>query len=91
MEDESDFFSQPILNSPYEYPNRHWELDEHGQPTTNVQDARRGADFITPIPKAKKVKSKEPVQAELDLHDKSGISDESQKYSQSGLIMDLRF
>ena len=22
------FFEHPILNSPYEYPNRHWELDE---------------------------------------------------------------
>ena len=26
------FFNQPILNSPYEYPRRHWELDEDGQP-----------------------------------------------------------
>ena len=27
------FFSKPILNSPYDYPRRHWELDETGQPT----------------------------------------------------------
>jgi len=27
------FFKQPILNSPYEYPSRHWELDKDGQPT----------------------------------------------------------
>ena len=27
------FFDRPILNSPYEYPARHWELDESGQPT----------------------------------------------------------
>ena len=27
------FFDHPILNSPYEYPNRHWELDPTGQPT----------------------------------------------------------
>src|SRR5205809_636019 len=27
------FFDHPILNSPYEYPRRHWELDEAGQPT----------------------------------------------------------
>jgi type III restriction enzyme len=26
------FFEAPILNSPYEYPARHWALDEHGQP-----------------------------------------------------------
>lgn len=24
------FFDRPILNSPYEYPARHWELDESG-------------------------------------------------------------
>ena len=27
------FFERPILNSPYKYPARYWELDEHGQPT----------------------------------------------------------
>ncbi len=27
------FFERPILNSPYHYPGRHWELDEDGQPT----------------------------------------------------------
>ena len=25
------FFDHPILNSPYEIPARHWELDEQGQ------------------------------------------------------------
>ncbi len=24
---ENFFFEKPILNSPYEYPSRHWELD----------------------------------------------------------------
>lgn len=27
------FFDHPILNSPYECPQRHWELDADGQPT----------------------------------------------------------
>lgn len=27
------FFKQPILNNPYEYPARHCQLDEQGQPT----------------------------------------------------------
>ena len=31
-----DSSTQPILNSPYEYPARHWELDEHGQPTQQI-------------------------------------------------------
>ena len=30
------FFERPILNSPYAYPGRHWELDEEGQPTNHI-------------------------------------------------------
>jgi len=29
---DNRFFDQPILNSPYERPSRHWELDDDGQP-----------------------------------------------------------
>jgi len=29
---DNQFFERPILNSPYEYPSRYWELDEHGHP-----------------------------------------------------------
>jgi len=53
----NDFFEHPILNSPYEYPSRHWELDEVGQPTQKVIARRRDAKFITPIPKPKKRKA----------------------------------
>ena len=48
------FFERPILNSPYAYPKRHWELDPNGQPTQAIIESRRRADFITPIPKPKK-------------------------------------
>ena len=48
------FFDRPILNSPYEYPSRHWELDESGQPTSRILDRRRRVSFITPIPRPKK-------------------------------------
>ena len=48
------FFEDPILNSPYEYPQRHWELDAEGQPTQRVIESRRKAEFITPIPKPRK-------------------------------------
>jgi type III restriction enzyme len=52
------FFDRPILNSPYKYPRRHWELDEAGQPTQKIIETRRSAKFITPIPKPKKHKKK---------------------------------
>ena len=54
---DNPFFDHPILNSPYEYPGKHWELDESGQPTQQIIEKRRRADFITPIPKPKKRKS----------------------------------
>ena len=50
------FFDGPILNSPYEYPSRHWELDGTGQPTDRILERRRDVSFVTPIPVAKKRK-----------------------------------
>ena len=35
------FFDHPILNSPYEPPTRHWELDGQGQPTHKILETRR--------------------------------------------------
>ena len=62
------FFDAPILNSPYEYPDRHWELDSGGLPTQQIIDRRRGADFETAaIPKPKASKLEE--QAVLGLED----------------------
>ena len=55
------FFEQPILNSPYDYPARHWELDREGQPTQKIIESRRRAEFITPIPKPKKRKGANAV------------------------------
>ena len=57
---ETRFFERPILNSPYEYPARHWELDAGGQPTDRVLEHRRRVSFITPIPKPKKQKAAQP-------------------------------
>lgn len=53
---DNPFFDAPILNSPYAYPARHWELGATGQPTQVIKPSRRSADFITPIPKPRKQK-----------------------------------
>lgn len=67
-------FEHPILNSPYAYPGRHWELDADGQPTNVLIESRRRSDLITPVPKAKKRKAPK-VQVELDLGaDDEGLS-----------------
>mgnify|MGYP001792114120 CR=1 FL=1 len=85
------FFDAPILNSPYEYPARHWELDETRQPTGQELANRRPADFITPIPKPKKRRqSQEAEQQTLALFDTEGISDDSQTYDLSLYINSIR-
>ena len=68
-----DFFKRPILNSPYEYPARHWELDEDGQPTYQVLEQRRSAQFITPIPSPKKRKRKSAAQRDIVFDEGKGI------------------
>jgi type III restriction enzyme len=82
------FFDRPILNSPYEYPGRHWELDEAGQPTQQTLEHRRPASFFTPIPKPKKQKSK--AQRELVLDEGRGLSTEAQHYDATSIINEVR-
>ncbi|NWN82201.1 MAG: DEAD/DEAH box helicase family protein [Halomonas sp.] len=82
------FFERPILNSPYDYPSQHWELDDHGQPTQQVITKRRPAEFITPIPKPKKRKGA-GQQAEFLLGDEEGLSTEAQQYH-SAIINGVR-
>ena len=85
----NQFFEKPILNSPYAQPQRHWELDDEGQPTQQIVESRRRAEFITPIPKPRK-RRKASQQAKLDLDDSTGISTAEQEYDPTPLINDLR-
>ncbi len=86
---ENRFFTQPILNSPYEYPSRHWELDKSGQPTQRIIERRRGAEFITPIPKPRRQKSS-ASQMELVLDEGEGLSTAEQQYDPTGNINLIR-
>ena len=83
------FFEHPILNSPYAYPARHWEMDEQGQPTQRIVDRRRRAEFITPIPKPKKRKSA-GLQASLIFDEGAGLSSEAQQYDHTATINAVR-
>jgi len=83
----NQFFEKPILYSPYAYPSRHWELDDTGQPTQRIVEKRRRAEFITPIPKAKKQKAA-PQQASLLFDD--GLSSQAQLYAHTAIINGVR-
>ncbi len=89
MAEETRFFDRPILNSPYEYPKSHWELDERGQPTQRIKDERRPAQFITPIPKPKKQKGS-AKQKDIVLDEGKGLSTEQQQYATIPIINQLR-
>jgi type III restriction enzyme len=83
------FFDQPILNSPYEYPNRHWGLDKTGQPTQQIEEKRRKADFVTPIPTPKKRKGA-GHQDSLVFDEGKGLSTQEQQYSHTAIINAVR-
>src|SRR5439155_22071448 len=82
------FFEHPILNSPYERPLRHWELDEQGQPTQRIIETRRRAEFITPIPKPKKQKG--GSQRRIIFNEGKGLSTEQQQYDPTPIINEVR-
>jgi len=83
------FFEKPILNSPYEIPNRHWELDASGQPTQKIAHSRRRAEFITPIPKPRKQKGG-AKQDSLLFDEGLGLSTQEQRYDHTAIINAVR-
>jgi type III restriction enzyme len=89
MASSNPFFEHPILYSPYEYPTRHWELDDDGQPTQRIMDRRRRAEFITPIPKPKKRRGSADQQ-QIVFDEGKGLSTKAQEYDPTSIINELR-
>ena len=86
---DNRFFEKPILNSPYAYPARHWELDGQGQPTQRIIENRRRAEFITPIPKPRKRKGA-GEQSALVFDEGKGLSTAEQRYDHTAIISAVR-
>ena len=84
---ENPFFEHPILNSPYEYPARHWELDANGQPTQRTIEARRGQDSSRQSQSRRK---KGHRQARLVFDEGDGLSTAEQQYDPTSIINELR-
>ena len=61
-----DARTHPVINTPYEEPRRHWELDAHGRAAEGrpPKAGRRPPHGILPVPKPKKV---EPGQGVLEM------------------------
>ncbi len=58
------FTDNPIINSPYDRPQWHFELDDEGQPTGKKLPGRRESTQIVPVPMARR---RGPRQRELEL------------------------
>jgi len=86
---DNRFFHRPILNSPYGYPSRHWELDAQGQPTQQIIEKRRGAEFITPIPKPRK-RTPSAAQTSIVFDEGKGLSTAQQQYDHTAIINSVR-
>ena len=82
------FFRQPVLNSPYEAPKRHWELDRDGLPTDETVPSRRKAEFLSPVP-APRAKLGQRTQLRLALGEQR-LSTTKQQYNPYPIINDIR-
>ncbi|MEX2649871.1 MAG: DEAD/DEAH box helicase family protein [Alphaproteobacteria bacterium] len=83
------FFERPILNPPYAYPARHWELDDDGQPTDRILDSRRRSELITPVPQPRKQRRKRG-QREMVFDEGKGLSTEELQYDPTPIINEIR-
>ena len=81
-----DTLSNPILNSPYEAPERHFDLGPNG-PTGEILLGRRSSESFIPVPVSKKRRGKNggPEQETFDLFDTTG-----ERREQNSLINDMR-
>ena len=87
----SDFFESPILNSPYELPTRHWQLDEKGQPTNVIENGRRIASYVTPVARVKKTTKQDSLeQQQFEFDDTIKDEDGSQEYETYSWINRVR-
>ena len=77
------FAHNPILNSPYEYPARHWDMDENNQPTAKVNEFRRPSSLKSPIAVSRRHGGM--AQADLFAENEDGVD-----YGTNDLINSIR-
>ncbi|MGI1661342.1 BPTD_3080 family restriction endonuclease [Palleronia sp. KMU-117] len=82
-----NFFDDPILNSPYLLPQKHWELDEENRPTNRVTETRRSSELLTALPGASATSDRAHTRS---LFENVGLSTEATEFNPSPIINELR-
>jgi type III restriction enzyme len=86
---DEGFFERPILNSPYTYPDWHWELDDDGQQTNQILPKRRDSKLLTPVPKPQK-RRRNANRRGFVFDTGHGLSIEEQEYKPTWFINEIR-
>ena len=79
---EQSFARDPILNSPYEYPGRHWDMDENNLPTQKINEFRRPSSLKSPIV-ANRRGSGNLNQGELFAQEENGVDYDTNDFTNS--------
>ena len=87
---DSSFFEQPILNSPYEYPGRHWELDDDGPADRADHRAPPARRVHHADPEAEEAQAAEAGQKELVFDEGAGSRPKSSSTTRPPIINELR-
>src|SRR5579871_1326460 len=77
------FIENPIINSPFEKPEWHFELDEEGQPTGKKLSGRRDSVHVVPVAASRR---RGPKQRELALFDEEGGT----RINENALVNEIR-
>ena len=80
----TSFTEEPILNSPYGKPEKHWELAQ-GVPTDQIIEQRRPSQYIVPVPPSKT----KGIQPRMTLGI-AELSTEEQEYDPTPIINEIR-
>ena len=86
------FYEKPVLNSPYEEPRLHHDLDDAGQPTDRPPvSGRRRSAFLSPVPQPR-LRRQQGARVQTDLAFSYGeeLSSGQQAYNPFPIINEIR-
>ena len=75
--------TNPILNSPFRRPEKHWHLNNDGTPSDIIDEGRRRSEYFVPIAQTRRRQAQQTL--DLDL-----VDEEGRAFTQNALINEIR-